>query len=715
MKIVARVFCVLGCLGLGLLHGQSVWVVDSLQRVGQSDPVGSASSIGLYAAKGESESFQVVVRAPGGGLSQVNLTPSDLQGPGGATISRQNLTLYREYYVNVTAPSPDFGVGNRPLGAGWYPDALIPFTDPSTGLNLTGATYQAVPYNLAGNQNQPFWVDINVPRGAVAGDYTGTITVSSSLGSSLVGFTLRVWNFTLPVASRLKSTFGFHGNEGYLQNNIVLLQHRVQPFTIIPGDLSTLQTLGAQIVGLPYFNQSSGCAIETPPSASTIASAMAAYPYGFPTYVYPADEVNGCPNLQQNLQAWAQVAHAAGTKTLVTVVPDPTLMDDGTGSGRSDVDIWAVLPKQYCSNINLTPCVVTSAIPQVIAKGDEVWSYTEQEQDYYSPKWLIDFAPINYRIFPGFINQQFRFTGMLYSDVAHWSSDPWNNVQSWTAGGYTFPGDDMLVYPGQQVGLPFVVPSMRLKFIRDGVDDFDYMAMLKEQGQGALVAQILNNIVPDWKNWTKDTTALQSARIQMGQQLDLLGGGSATPPSNPWPASGTTSPATTLTLQWSTVPGVTQYQVYFGTSSTNLPLYATVSSSSGVANQAVYNLSGGTVYYWKVVALGATSVSGPIWSFATPSTASLQPPSNPWPFVGNTGIAGTLTLQWSAVSGATQYQVYFGTNSSNLSLYATVTSLGSTVNSAVYNLSHATTYYWQVVAINGSTSASGPIWWFTTN
>ena len=94
-------------------YAQSVWVVGSMPRIGPSDGPGSASSISLYAAKGEAESFQVVVRAPSSGLSQVNLTASDLTGPG--TISKQNLTLYREYYVYVGQPSPDFGVGNRPL------------------------------------------------------------------------------------------------------------------------------------------------------------------------------------------------------------------------------------------------------------------------------------------------------------------------------------------------------------------------------------------------------------------------------------------------------------------------------------------------------------------------------------------------------------------------------------------------------------------------
>jgi Domain of unknown function (DUF4091) len=612
--------------GLSALNAQSVWVADSLQRVGPSDAPGTSTSAVLYAAKGETESLQLFVRAPSNGMSVINITASDLTDPGGATIPKGNYTFYREYYVDITAASPDFGTGNRPLGAGWYPDPLIPFVNPATGLPLSGATYDAVPYLVPANINAPFWVDITVPRNALAGSYTGTITMSTSLGSFSFGVTLQVWNFTLPVVSNLKSSFGLHRSLTSLTNNEVLLQHRIQPFVILAKDFATLKPQGVALVGLPYYNQSSGCAINPPPTLAALKATMSAFPAGFPTYVYPADEVNGCPNLAENLQAWAQVAHAAGTKTLVTVTPVPALLNDG--SGRPDVDYWALLPKQYCADGHIRPteeCVENTSIPTVLAEGNEIWSYNEQEQDYYSPKWLIDFAPINYRIFPGFMNQQFGFTGLMYSDVAHWSSDPWNNVQSWVSGGYTFPGDGVLVYPGQQVGLSSVVPSMRLKYVRDGVDDYDYMAMLRAQGQDVLVESILGSIAPDWINWTKSTSALESARIQMGQELDRLGGGSGgggsmQPPANPWPASGSESAATSLTLQWSSVAGATEYQLYMSQSSATLPFVSAVPITVGpTVNRAVHNLKANATYYWRIVATnGTTSITGPVWSFTTP-------------------------------------------------------------------------------------------------
>src|SRR5450432_523775 len=173
--MTSRRVCAFILLGVGLLQAQSAWVVDSLQRVGMTDAAGATTSITLYAAKGETESFQVIVSAPSSDLTITNLTVTDLTGPGG-TISLQNFTFYREYYVNVTTPSPNFGGTNQPLGAGWYPDVLIPFKDPTTGQVLNG-TYKAVPYTLAAYHNQPFWIDVNVPRTAVAGNYSGTVTV----------------------------------------------------------------------------------------------------------------------------------------------------------------------------------------------------------------------------------------------------------------------------------------------------------------------------------------------------------------------------------------------------------------------------------------------------------------------------------------------------------------------------------------------------------
>src|SRR6266481_1094196 len=96
------------------------------------------TNIDLSGARGETVDTQVVVQGPAGGLTNVNVGASALTGPNGATIPAASVTLYREYYLAVTGTANYGGGSNPPLGSGTYPEPLIPFNDPETGLPLCG-------------------------------------------------------------------------------------------------------------------------------------------------------------------------------------------------------------------------------------------------------------------------------------------------------------------------------------------------------------------------------------------------------------------------------------------------------------------------------------------------------------------------------------------------------------------------------------------------
>src|SRR2546429_4111789 len=112
---------------------------EGFARVRRYDTVFSNATASIKAARNEYEPFQIVVRAGGEGLKSVNLEASDLRGEDGHVIERRHVTLYREHYVEVTQPSPKAGEG-----AGWYPDALIPFVNPSDGRPLKNADRKSV-------------------------------------------------------------------------------------------------------------------------------------------------------------------------------------------------------------------------------------------------------------------------------------------------------------------------------------------------------------------------------------------------------------------------------------------------------------------------------------------------------------------------------------------------------------------------------------------
>jgi hypothetical protein len=495
----------------------TVWTAQSLHRVGMSDPAGSDAQTSLWAARGEYESFQIVVNGGSKGLSHVNVAVSDLSGPGGEVIPKTSFTLYREKYMHVTSSSPNWKGSNQPRGAGWYADALIPFTDPDTGKPLSGAAISAVPFDLKSGLNQPIWVDLQVPRNAKAGKYSGTYTVTSDQGNFTGPIALTVWNFSLPASPSLKSSFLFF-QAGSLAADRELLRNKLTPLSTNPQDQPGLMKefgLSTTHIG-PFSGADIGrCSMSPAPSASQYQALAAAQQKGMMLYSYSADEIGHCSNLYPTIKQWAKNMHQAGIRNLISMSPTPALYDDGSGTGRSAVDIWVLLPVMYNNS--------APRVKEVLQKGDNVWSYNTLVQDAYSPKWEIDFDPVDFRIQPGFISQSLNLTGMLYWRVDRFGADPWNNVNNaGTFASANYPGEGMLVYPGQQVGVKGVVASMRVKWLRDGVQDYDYVEILKKLGREDVAMQIARSVGPDWTNWTRDPNAIENARKKLGETIDAL-------------------------------------------------------------------------------------------------------------------------------------------------------------------------------------------------
>jgi len=491
------------------------------------------SEVRLAAARGEVESFQIVANGASAGLTNVNVTISDLQGPDGQTIPRSSFTLYREKYMQVTSSSPNWKGSNQPKGPGWYADALIPFADPETGKPLSGARYTAVPFDVKAGQNQPIWVDLNVPRSAAGGVYSGTYSVTSKQGDFTGPISVKVWNFDLPSAATLKSAFLFF-QEGTLAAQRELLRNKISPLATNANDQALLMKehgLSATQAG-PFSGADVGrCNMSPAPSVSQFKAVAAAQRPGLMLYDYSADEIGHCTNLYPMIRQWASNMHEAGIKNLISMSPTPALYDDGSGKGRSAVDIWVLLPLMYNNS--------KPHVGEVLKKGDAVWSYNTLVQDAYSPKWLIDFDPVNFRIQPGFISQSLNLTGLLYWRIDKWPSDPWNNVNNTgTFSGANYPGEGMLVYPGQPVGVKGVVASMRLKWLRDGVEDYDYVQILKDLGKGDLAMEITRSVGADWTNWTRDANAVEAARRKLGEAIEQIKAGGPVPTSGSATASG---------------------------------------------------------------------------------------------------------------------------------------------------------------------------------
>lgn len=489
-----------------------VWVVPSLARVGADDAPATTMSAEVFAARGETRSFQVVVQAPATGLKGLNLSRAPFTSASGGKIPVSCATLYRGHFVNVPIPCP-----SGSLGPGWYADALIPFLDPDTGLTPIGPglDIRAVPFDVPPGQwsrNTVFWVDVAVPRDAAPGVYTAILLVFCDLGTVPVPITLTVWNFTLPVKPSLYSAFLVDGPPS-LPIAKELLRNRLMPVPVTPSsERALIDGLGLASVDLGLWSGADAGAttMPAPPPPATVQGALAVHQADLLHYAYTADEITPSAAMIESIKAWSRALHKAGANQLITTPPLPALYDDGTGVAA--VDIWVVLPKQYDS----------TGTQEAKTRGTMVWSYNTLSQDDYSPKWLINSLPIGFRLQPGLLSQSLGLSGILYWRVNRYTSDPWHDVVTDHEGGVGFAGEGMLVYPGANVGTLAPAPSMRLKWLRDGVNDFEYVQMLKRAGWGDGAVKLSRSIAADFKNWTKDPAALESARIKMGRVLDAI-------------------------------------------------------------------------------------------------------------------------------------------------------------------------------------------------
>jgi hypothetical protein len=66
---------------------------------------------------------------------------------------------------------------------------------------------------------------------------------------------------------------------------------------------------------------------------------------------------------------------------------------------------------------------------------------------------------------------------------------------------------------------PIPVASMRLKSIRDGMEDYEYLAALAKAGEAQLVSDTIRSFITDATTFKDDPAALTAAREKLGTAL----------------------------------------------------------------------------------------------------------------------------------------------------------------------------------------------------
>jgi hypothetical protein len=219
-----------------------------------------------------------------------------------------------------------------------------------------------------------------------------------------------------------------------------------------------------------------------------------------------------------------------------------------------------------------------------------------------------------------------------------------------------------------------------------------------------MAAWILTN-GREWDGLLSDVRVYNYALTQ-SEVNDIYTGG-PTPPgqaSNPSPADSATDVSIDADLSWTAGSGSTSSDVYFGTTSPG-----TFQGNQTETSFDPGTMTNDTTYYWRIDEINADgTTTGIVWSFTTIVAAPSQA-TNPSPADSATNVDIDADLSWTAGSGSTSSDVYFGTTSPGTfqgNQTATTFDPGTMAND--------TTYYWRIDEINAGGTTTGTVWNFTT-
>jgi hypothetical protein len=543
------------------------WTTHPLAKVRPFDPVPNApaKSVDLYAGRNEFEPFQIVLRGKSKDLSGVDIGFSDFHSADGAEISANNVTVYLEEFVNLKRPSSIEG------GDGLWPDPLIPRVD-----RYANEARNAFPFTVRRDRNQPLWVDVYVPAAAHPGQYTGSALVS--LGGRVqfsVPIKLTVWRFVLPSTSTLKSSFGLNGvnalkqHRGRYTNDEDL--HSIIGLYTKAALLHRISTNGGSMEP-PRFSYNAGrMQLDWREYDAEVGPFLdgAAIPKGEPLYGARATSAeirtpSAFETEEQEKLYWTEWTkhfqrNGWGDRLFLYLWDEPASRDfpevlkRGRMSAEVEPSLRSLVTVPFTQKlagvvqiwVPLVNCLeLKPGFPDFCDATPPLGSYARQTQPHTSlwfyqscashgcnivggqyftgwPAYVIDASGAANRVMQ-WVAWKYRMEGELYysmNEAYRQDNDPWVNIRLF--GGN---GDGTLFYPGRpdRIGGRSDIPieSIRLKLIREGMEDYEYLALLAKLDGRQSADQYAGQIVKAPYLWESRPEVFLKVRQNLGESLD---------------------------------------------------------------------------------------------------------------------------------------------------------------------------------------------------
>ncbi len=602
-RIVWLAFAVSVGIGSGPAEAAlQVSTASALEKVRATDPwPGGPSTLSLAAARNEFEAGQLLISGGSGSLSGVDVEASNLVGPG-YTLAAGQVSLARVEYYAVTVPSDQTGA------VGEWPDGLIPKVDA-----YVGETRNGFPFPVGAGRLQAVWVEVYVPLGTPAGTYQGTLTVQATSETPVVvPLTLTVWGFDLPSTASLPTAFYTgqgslvqgHYDTGYVDDATqisllkrytdALLLHRVSN----QGMVYPAPPSSGGVVDWSQFDRDWGPYLD-----GTVALPGGRLPGARATTVALQDW--GHQDDVSYYSAWATHFRARGwfdrlfhyTMDEPTLTQYPLILSRADALHTADPGLRSLVTHQLEPSLVGAVNIWTPVINYVdnksaaegawelfgnhrpdydgrIAAGDQLWWYQScmshgcgpldgtpvpvvDTPAYFSgwPSYMIDTSGMANRIME-WLTWTYRVSGELYFHAT--AAYEFGYRTPWTAR-YLFGGngDGNLFLPGRPavIGGSTHIPieTVRLKLIREGLEDYEYLARVAQLGDRAFADAQARTLVTNTYTWSHDPAVLYAARTALAQRILALQGSPTPAPPPPQPSNQLPIAALTATVSGLTV------------------------------------------------------------------------------------------------------------------------------------------------------------------
>lgn len=552
----------------GSEHAPRAFLVYPVEKVRPDGTVRSKTSAIVRLAGGEYEALVLGVNGPAtiSGLRVATDAPS-------AGDDALRLAAYRIEYVQIERPSQWFACTR-----GRWPDPLVPLAASAT--ESIGDGRRAIVFNLErplvapAGENRTLLLELYLSAGGRQ-DADLLVDILTDAGSARFAIEVRPWGFDLPQRPAFATAFGFSArsvlakhrelapaglNEAGLTREYLhlLARFRISVSSPYQGTVGRFRDDGSLRWDWTGFDSVTGALLDgtlfdDAPAASSFA--VPKPPKGISAeqagewyrgveahlrergwldrgYATLADE----PMRREYPQVRADAAvirnAAPGIRTLVTEPYSRALQ------GSIDIwcpDVWALGDSirfvpiaarwPYRVSLDLQWNPPPGVYRRRAARGESAWLYTCLSafvHDY--PNLFIDAVGQSHRVLP-WLAFRYGMSGLLYWETVYAyraAGDPWATPYLLMTN-----GEGNLLYPGTP-DLPDIrahepVPSLRLLLLRDGLEDYEYLAMLDRGGEGRLAARLARAAAPSSLSWPHDPSVAAGAREQAAARIAAAG------------------------------------------------------------------------------------------------------------------------------------------------------------------------------------------------